>query len=236
MATKPPRIDEVTLLGIAFIRWGLGLFIFGLIVGYAPLMHYLHGALVEMGEASLPNAALWLTSPYAVQIGALGMVSIGAVYGLLPAEKLEAEVSRLQGAMAMRHRTRSNLRDRLPRIFCPECDLANLLQQTTLVRRRECCSDSRRPKRCALYDRRSACVPIDFECHRLQGSALITEISACLKLQQTEIDESPLCPVRKLLFCARPVAKCERWGRREGCYNRIQVPSRGMFPLGSKPT
>jgi hypothetical protein len=91
MATKHSRINEVTLLGIAFIRWGLGLFIFGLIVGYAPLVHYLHGALVEMGEASLPNAALWLTSPYAVQIGALGMVSIGAVYGLLPAEKLEAE-------------------------------------------------------------------------------------------------------------------------------------------------
>jgi hypothetical protein len=91
MATKHSRINEVTLLGIAFIRWGLGLFIFGLIAGYAPLMHYLHGALVEMGETSLPNAALWLTSPYAVQIGALGMVSIGAVYGLLPAEKLEAE-------------------------------------------------------------------------------------------------------------------------------------------------
>jgi hypothetical protein len=82
MATKHPRINEVTLLSTAFIRWGLGLFIFGLIVGYAPLMHYLHSALVKMGEKSLPNAALWLGSPYAVQIGALGMVSIGAVYAL----------------------------------------------------------------------------------------------------------------------------------------------------------
>jgi len=91
MATKHPHISEVTLLGAAFIRWGLGLFIFGLVVGYAPLIHYLHSALVEMGQASLPNAALWLASPYAVQIGALGMVTIGAVYGLLPAEKLEAE-------------------------------------------------------------------------------------------------------------------------------------------------
>ncbi len=200
MATKHSRINEVTLLGVAFIRWGLGLFIFGLIVGYAPLVHYLHGALVEMGEASLPNAALWLTSPYAVQIGALGMVSIGAVYGLLPAEKLEAEISRLQGAMAMRHRTRSNLRDQLPRIFRPECDLANLLQQATLVRRGECYSDRRRPKRCALYDRRSACVPIDSECHRLQGSALITEISACLKLPQAELTEARCGPCGNSFF------------------------------------
>ena len=136
MATKRLRINEVTLLGVAFIRWGLGLFIFGLIVGYAPLMHYLHNTLVEMGEASLPNAALWLTSPYAVQIGALGMVSIGAVYGLLPAEKLEAK-SRDYGALWLCVTgSRSNLRDRLPRIFRPECDLANLLQQATLVRKR----------------------------------------------------------------------------------------------------
>jgi hypothetical protein len=91
MATEHLRTNEVTLLSVGFIRWGLGLFIFGLIVGYAPLMHYLHRSLVEMGETSLPNAALWLASPYAVQIGALGMVSIGAVYGLLPATKLEAE-------------------------------------------------------------------------------------------------------------------------------------------------
>ncbi len=34
---------------------------------------------------------MWLTSPYAVQIGALGMIAIGAVYGLLPADKLEAK-------------------------------------------------------------------------------------------------------------------------------------------------
>ena len=47
------------------------------------------------------NAALWLASPYAVQIGALGMVAIGAVYGLLPADKLEAE-SRRQKIKAAR--------------------------------------------------------------------------------------------------------------------------------------
>ena len=72
MARNNPRINEVTLLSAAFIRWGLGLFIFGLIIGYSPLVHYLHGVLEKMGETTLQNAALWLASPYAVQIGGLG--------------------------------------------------------------------------------------------------------------------------------------------------------------------
>ena len=50
MARNNPRINEVTLLSAAFIRWGLGLFIFGLIIGYSPLVHYLHGVLEKMGE------------------------------------------------------------------------------------------------------------------------------------------------------------------------------------------
>jgi hypothetical protein len=89
MARENQRINEVTLLGINFIRWGLGLFIFGLIIGYAPFVHFLLGNLENNG--SLKNVMLWLGCPYAVQIGALGMVALGAVYGLLPANKLEAE-------------------------------------------------------------------------------------------------------------------------------------------------
>lgn len=84
MERKNPGINDVRLLGVAFIRWGLGLFIFGLIIGCSPLVHYLQGVLERMGETTLQNAALWLASPYTVQIGALGMVAIGAVYGLLP--------------------------------------------------------------------------------------------------------------------------------------------------------
>jgi hypothetical protein len=91
MERKNPGINDVRLLGVAFIRWGLGLFIFGLIIGCSPLVHYLQGVLERMGETTLQNAALWLASPYTVQIGALGMVAIGAVYGLLPADKLQAE-------------------------------------------------------------------------------------------------------------------------------------------------
>ena len=36
-------------LGAKHIRWGLGLFIFGLVIGYGPWAHYMHGALAEVG-------------------------------------------------------------------------------------------------------------------------------------------------------------------------------------------
>ncbi len=91
MAKKDLEIDEVTLLAAAFVRWGLGLFILGLIMGYPPLIHYLQGAAESPIGAPLENLTLWLGCPYAVQIGALGMVAIGAVYGLFPADELEAE-------------------------------------------------------------------------------------------------------------------------------------------------
>jgi len=37
--------NEVTLLAASFIRWGLGMFVLGLIIGYPPLVHYLQMAL-----------------------------------------------------------------------------------------------------------------------------------------------------------------------------------------------
>ena len=91
MAKKDLAINEVTLLAAAFIRWGLGLFILGLIMGYAPLVHYLQRAIEGPIGVPLENLTLWLGCPYAVQIGALSMIAIGAVYGLFPADKLEAE-------------------------------------------------------------------------------------------------------------------------------------------------
>src|SRR6516162_1632184 len=96
MAKRRPKVSEVTMLGAKFIRWGLGLFIFGLIIGYGPLAHYLHGALEQTGEAFLKNVTLWFGCPwtlsvYTVQVGALGMVAIGAVYWLLPADHLDSE-------------------------------------------------------------------------------------------------------------------------------------------------
>ena len=95
MATKDDDINEgineVTLLSSAFVRWGLGLFIFSLIIGYGPLVHFVHETLVSRGGAPLENLVLWLGCPTAMQIGALGMIAIGAVFGLLPADELEAE-------------------------------------------------------------------------------------------------------------------------------------------------
>jgi len=90
MADKD-RINEVTLLAAAFIRWGLGLFILGLIMGYAPLVHYLQGGIEGRIGVPLSSLTLWLGCPYAVQVGGLGMVAIGAVFGLFPADELETE-------------------------------------------------------------------------------------------------------------------------------------------------
>jgi len=92
MARKNPSIDDVTVLSAAFIRWGLGLFIFSLIAGYGPFVHFLFGALDGYGGPPFKDVVLWLGSPLAAQIGALGMVAIGAVYGLLPADKLDVEL------------------------------------------------------------------------------------------------------------------------------------------------
>jgi len=91
MTKKDRAINEVTLLAAAFVRWGLGLFILGLIMGYAPLVHSLQRAVEGPFGMPLENLTLWLGCPLAVQIGALGMIVIGAVFGLFPADELEAE-------------------------------------------------------------------------------------------------------------------------------------------------
>jgi hypothetical protein len=94
MAKSGVRIDETTILGVRFIRWGLGLFIFGLVFGFGLLGYYFHGT-IESGILS-GNEARWLNYPwtlatYILQVGGLGMVAIGAIYWLLPGDKLELE-------------------------------------------------------------------------------------------------------------------------------------------------
>jgi hypothetical protein len=74
---------EASRLGAGFIRWGTGLFIFGLIIGYGPLLHYMHGAIEgDIGPVFLKNLTLWFACPwtlavYVAQIGGLGMIAIG---------------------------------------------------------------------------------------------------------------------------------------------------------------
>ena len=70
------------------IRWGLGLFIFGLVVGFIPLAHYMHGSFEPVGEAFLKNVTLWwgcafTLAVYVAQVGGLAMIVIGLCYVVL---------------------------------------------------------------------------------------------------------------------------------------------------------
>ena len=72
-------------VGVKHIRWGLGLFIFGLVVGYIPLAHYMHGSFETVGEAFLKNVTLWwgcafTLAVYVAQVGSLAMIAIGLCY------------------------------------------------------------------------------------------------------------------------------------------------------------
>jgi ABC-type antimicrobial peptide transport system permease subunit len=79
---------QVVGLGAKFIRWGLGLGVFGILLGFGVIGHYLHDAQHPTGEAFLKNMGLWYACPwtlsvYAIQLGSLGMVVYGAVYLIL---------------------------------------------------------------------------------------------------------------------------------------------------------
>jgi cbb3-type cytochrome oxidase subunit 1 len=64
-------------LSLRFVRWGTGLLVFGLLTGYGPLAHYLHGG-VQM-------ACPWAPVHGHVGIlGWIGMTIFGLVYHALP--------------------------------------------------------------------------------------------------------------------------------------------------------
>jgi hypothetical protein len=73
-------------LGWNFIHWGLGLFITGFVVGFIPILHYMHGAVAgDVGPAFLKNMTLWWGCPailaeLTLKTGALGMIAIGLCY------------------------------------------------------------------------------------------------------------------------------------------------------------
>jgi hypothetical protein len=46
-------------LGWKFVRWGLGLFITGFVVGFIPILHYMVGAQTDVGPLFLKNVTLW---------------------------------------------------------------------------------------------------------------------------------------------------------------------------------
>ena len=69
-------------LGTKLIRRGLWLFVFGLVIGYGPWAHYMHGAMEEVRPAFLKNVSLWWGCPwtlaaYVSQLGSLAMIIFG---------------------------------------------------------------------------------------------------------------------------------------------------------------
>jgi len=72
-------------LGARFTKWGLGLFIFGVFLGFGPIAHYCVGANHPTGDMFLHNVSLWFACPWTLavavmQVGGLGMVALGLTH------------------------------------------------------------------------------------------------------------------------------------------------------------
>ena len=68
--------------GARLIKWGLGLFIFGVFLTFGIVAHHCAGARWPTGEVFIQNITLWWACPWtlsvaAVQAGGLGMVAMG---------------------------------------------------------------------------------------------------------------------------------------------------------------
>lgn len=78
-------VETPAELGTKYIRWGFGLFIFGLVVGFIPLAHYMHGSFEPVEAAFLQRVTLWwgcafTLAVYVAQVGSLAMIAIGLCY------------------------------------------------------------------------------------------------------------------------------------------------------------
>jgi hypothetical protein len=75
----------------------MGLGIFGLVLSFGIIAHYLHGAQHPTGEEFLKNIGLWFACPwtlsvYVIQVGSLGMVVLGTLFLVLGKTFPNAEV------------------------------------------------------------------------------------------------------------------------------------------------
>ena len=76
--------------GKIFIRWGLSLLLLGFILGFVPILHYMHGALAgDVGAHFMKNMTLWWGCPallmeLTLKTGGLGMIVIGLCFVVLP--------------------------------------------------------------------------------------------------------------------------------------------------------
>ena len=78
-------VETPAELGAKYIRWGFRLFLFGLVVGFIPLVHYMHGSFEPVEAAFLQRVTLWwgcafTLAVYVAQIGGLAMMVIGLCY------------------------------------------------------------------------------------------------------------------------------------------------------------
>ena len=72
----------------SFSRSGIGLFVFGLVMSFGIVGHYIAGAHWPTGAAFLQSITLWFACPWTLStsvmlIGAVGMIAIGAAYASL---------------------------------------------------------------------------------------------------------------------------------------------------------
>ena len=121
-------------VGAKFIRWGLGLFVFGLVIGYLPMAHYMHGSFETVGEAFLKNVTLWwgcawTLAVYVAQLGSLAMIVIGLCYVVLARDGAMTSVTdaRAHGARAVRGRDHCGGCGRIRRLLRRPRGLAELL-------------------------------------------------------------------------------------------------------------
>ena len=91
--TEPADVKgELTTIdhGKIYIRWGLSLLSLGFILGFVPILHYMHGAVAgDVGEHFMKNMTLWWGCPallmeLTLKTGGLGMTVIGLCFVVLP--------------------------------------------------------------------------------------------------------------------------------------------------------
>src|SRR5262245_31582829 len=175
MAKPSVTVDETTLLGVRFIRWGLGLFIFGLIFCFGLLGYYFHSP-VERTMIS-ESGAQWLNYPwtlatYILQVGGLSIAAIGAVYWLLPGDKLETESVDYTALWLCI----VGLISTFLTSYVGKCDLAFLLLQAHHSRD-ECMDNVPIRERSALFIRRRSSFLFNSSRNRYQNSARIGVVS-----------------------------------------------------------
>jgi hypothetical protein len=76
--------------GKIFVRWGLSLLSLGFILGFVPILHYMHGAVAgDIGGHFMKNMTLWWGCPavlmeLTLKTGGLGMIVIGLCFVVFP--------------------------------------------------------------------------------------------------------------------------------------------------------